>query len=115
MEPCNLKKITGWKRNGYCQYFPQDEGNHTICAVVTNEFLNFTLSKGNDLIKKSYNFPGLQEGDRWCLCLERWFQAYLAGVAPKIVAESSDPYALNILVSRIGKNKLYSYFVSKEK
>lgn len=112
MIPCNLNKVTGWKRDGFCKGYPEDKGSHTVCVIVSNDFLRYTLSKGNDLISKSYNFPGLIPGDRWCVCLERWFEAYLAGYAPKIVPEASDPTSLIELESRISKNILQSYYQS---
>lgn len=114
MKPCNLQKVTGWKRDGFCKAFPEDKGSHTVCVIVTNDFLKFTLSKGNDLISKTYRFPGLVEGDRWCVCLERWFEAYLAGFAPKIVPESSDPSALEELEMRVSRRVLQSYLHSSD-
>lgn len=115
MKPCNTNKLTGWKRDGFCRGYSEDKGSHTVCVIVSNEFLKFTLSKGNDLISKSYTFPGLVEGDRWCVCLERWFEAYLAGYAPKIIPESSDQSSLKELEKRLNKNVLHLYFKNEVK
>lgn len=111
MKPCNLNKITGWKRDGFCRSYPDDRGSHTVCVVADDRFLRYTLSKGNDLITPNYNFPGLKAGDRWCVCLERWFEAYLAGAAPKIIPAASDPTSIRELERRIKKGILQSYFV----
>jgi len=83
---CGTAPITGAYRNGCCDTGPFDAGTHTVCAVVTDEFLQFSKSKGNDLTRAypQYNFPGLVEGDFWCLCVSRWLEAYRAGVAPQI-------------------------------
>ena len=90
LQPCNFDPITGYTRNGSCDYLYADEGTHTVCAVVTKQFLEFTKSKGNDLITPTSYFPGLKPGDKWCLCALRWLQAYKAGVAPPILAKSTN-------------------------
>lgn len=86
LEVCCSAPATGFYRDGYCQSGPQDLGTHTVCAQVTEEFLSFSLSRGNDLISPQpfYQFGGLRPGDFWCLCISRWLEAYKAGVAPKI-------------------------------
>jgi len=83
---CGTTPMTGAYRNGCCDTGPFDAGTHTVCAVVTDEFLQFSKSKGNDLTRAypQYNFPGLVAGDYWCLCVSRWLEAYRAGIAPKI-------------------------------
>ena len=86
--------FTGWKRDGYCTTDDADHGFHVVCARVTNEFLRFTKSRGNDLITRSPSFPGLTEGDFWCLCAARWIEAYRAGVAPPIVLEATNAKVL---------------------
>jgi len=88
---CCTDPLTGFYRNGSCQTGPQDAGSHVICAQMTEEFLIFSASKGNDLSTPmpAYHFPGLQPGDYWCLCAERWMEAYRAGVAPSIVLEAT--------------------------
>lgn len=87
---CNDPK-TGFYRNGFCQTGSQDVGTHVACAIVTDEFLEFTKTRGNDLItpRPEYNFPGLKAGDKWCLCANRWLEAHEAGLAPKLVLEST--------------------------
>ncbi len=91
LKKCCDSPVTGFYRNGYCHTGPQDYGTHTTCAVLTKEFLEFTKSKGNDLMtpQPQYNFPGLKPGDKWCLCALRWMEAYKAGVAPQIELEAT--------------------------
>lgn len=91
--PCNLDKVTGYDRSGYCTLFKNDPGTHIVCAIVDERFLKYTKSKGNDLISSSYNFPGLKPGDKWCICIMRWIEAYKANSAPKI-----DPYSTALQV-----------------
>ena len=81
---CGLNPLTGYSRNGYCNLDMYDKGTHIVCAVVTKEFLDFTYTKGNDLITPRNGFPGLRPGDRWCLCVLRWIEAYNNGVAPLV-------------------------------
>lgn len=84
--PCSVDPVTGFFRNGLCETCREDEGMHTVCAQMTEAFLQFSAARGNDLQTPmpQYQFPGLQEGDFWCLCLGRWVEAYRAGVAPKV-------------------------------
>ena len=91
---CGLNPITGFNRSGYCSLFENDIGTHIVCAIVTDRFLNFTKSQGNDLISSSGSFPGLKEGDRWCLCVLRWLEAYRSGVAPMIDLEATSDHVL---------------------
>jgi uncharacterized protein (DUF2237 family) len=88
---------TGFYRNGYCSTGSQDIGRHTVCVQVTNEFLEFSKSAGNDLSTPipQYNFPGLQDGDRWCLCAQRWTQALKSDAAPKIYLRSTHERTLD--------------------
>ncbi len=88
--------LTGFYRNGYCATGKNDMGTHVVAAVVTEEFLKYSLSKGNDLItpNKNYNFPGLKPGDVWCLCVLRWKEALKANVAPKVILEATHIQAL---------------------
>lgn len=83
--------MTGFYRDGYCQTGPGDVGLHTVCAQVTNEFLEFSAARGNDLVtpNPAFGFPGLKEGDCWCLCAQRWKEALLAGMAPQVVLEAT--------------------------
>lgn len=100
---CNKNKITGYNRNGSCQTDEDDKGTHIVCAVMTKEFLNFTLSRGNDLITPRRNFPGLIPGDTWCLCASRWVEAYRANpnYAPPIIGESTHEHFLKYIPNKI--------------
>ncbi len=94
--PCSYDPLTGYFRDGCCQTDERDQGSHVICAKVTQAFLDFSRQRGNDLItpRPDYRFPGLKAGDRWCLCALRWKEAYEAGVAPKVILESTHSRAL---------------------
>lgn len=96
LEPCCNKLKTGFYRNGYCDPGEEDLGLHTVCAVVTDEFLAYTASCGNNLSAPNprYDFPGLKAGDCWCLCAARWQEALLAGVAPPVKLASTHAAAL---------------------
>ncbi len=87
LEPCSTDPMTGFYRDGCCNTGGDDHGVHTVCAVVTDEFLEFSASVGNDLSTPmpAFGFPGLRDGDRWCLCAPRWQEALEAGRAPKVV------------------------------
>ena len=95
--PCSYDPLTGYFRDGCCNTDENDRGSHVICAKVSQEFLDFSLQQGNDLItpRPEYRFQGLKAGDRWCLCALRWKQAFEAGVAPKVVLESTHIHALD--------------------
>ena len=88
---CCSDPVTGFYRNGYCQTGAQDVGTHIVCAQVTQEFLEFSKSRGNDLMTPApqYGFPGLKDGDHWCLCAGRWVEALEAGIAPPIKLEAT--------------------------
>lgn len=92
LEICSMDPITGYQRDGYCRNVPGDTGTHVVCAKVTNDFLQFTKSKGNDLITPSpeNRFPGLKDGQNWCLCAMRWEEARKAGKAPPVVMGATD-------------------------
>jgi uncharacterized protein (DUF2237 family) len=94
--PCSYDPLTGYFRDGCCNTDENDRGSHVICAKMTQEFLDFLLIQGNDLIspRPEYRFNGLKAGDRWCVCALRWKQAYESGVAPKVVLESTHVRAL---------------------
>ncbi len=96
LEICCSAPLTGFYRTGTCETGPADVGTHVICAQVTEEFLLFTRSRGNDLITPvpEYGFPGLQPGDRWCLCATRWREALAAGVAPPVILAATHEAAL---------------------
>ncbi len=91
-----MKPVTGFFRNGCCDTGPQDLGNHTVCTVMTAEFLAFSKSRGNDLSTPlpEYGFAGLKPGDRWCLCAPRWQEALEAGEAPAVVLRATHEGAL---------------------
>ena len=93
---CSTDPLTGWHRDGCCATGPGDVGVHVVCAVMTDEFLAFSKSRGNDLTTPAprHQFPGLTDGDRWCLCATRWKEAYDAGVAPRVVLEATHMGAL---------------------
>jgi uncharacterized protein (DUF2237 family) len=94
---CSTRPMTGFFRDGCCNTGPQDRGSHTVCAVMTSEFLAYSKSAGNDLSTPmpDFGFPGLKPGDRWCLCAPRWQEAFEAGKAPKVVLAASHEGALD--------------------
>jgi uncharacterized protein len=96
LESCSMTPVTGFFRNGCCNTGPEDYGSHTVCAVMTAEFLAYSAAQGNDLStpRPAFGFPGLQSGDRWCLCAPRWQEAYLAGRAPLVVLAATEASAL---------------------
>lgn len=96
LQACCLDPMTGYYRNGICQTDASDLGTHIVCARVTDEFLEYSKKKGNDLItpNPAYNFPGLKHGDGWCLCISRWYEAHKDGVAPPIDLHSTHMKAL---------------------
>jgi uncharacterized protein len=97
--PCSFEPLTGFFRDGCCKTDEEDTGSHLVCAIVTQDFLQFSLSKGNDLItpRPEYQFPGLVAGDQWCLCLNRWIEAVQAECAPMIKLESTNIKALELV------------------
>jgi len=100
---------TGYTRKGFC-YVPEiDFGNHSVCAIMTDEFLQFSKSQGNDLISPApmNDFAGLNAGDKWCLCAIRWYQSISADVAPPIVLEATNEKALKIISLAILKEYQY--------
>ncbi|MEL6810550.1 MAG: DUF2237 domain-containing protein [Bacteroidota bacterium] len=96
LEACCFQPITGYLRDGFCKTLAQDSGTHVICAIMTQEFLEYTRNRGNDLITPipHWKFPGLQPGDKWCLCVSRWIEAETAGVAPPVVLQATHEKAL---------------------
>ncbi|MBC7892613.1 MAG: DUF2237 domain-containing protein [Sphingobacteriaceae bacterium] len=97
--PCSTAPLTGFYRDGCCETGPDDAGSHTVCAVMTAEFLRFSRSRGNDLStpRPEFRFPGLRPGDRWCLCVSRWDEAHRADVAPLVVLEATHEAALRVV------------------
>jgi len=98
LQACGLNPITGFTRSGCCVTGPEDTGNHTVCAQMTEEFLAFSKSRGNDLStpRPEHAFAGLKPGDRWCLCAARWQEAAEAGYAPPVILEASHERALEV-------------------
>lgn len=94
--PCCYEPVTGFYRDGYCRIEESDGSLHTVCAVMTEEFLLFSLEQGNDLISPVPNglFPGLKPGDKWCLSVLRWREAYEHGAAPPVILEACNELAL---------------------
>lgn len=99
LECCCMDPVTGFFRNGKCDTNGEDTGMHTICAVMTEEFLEYSKAAGNDLSTPvpEYNFPGLKPGDRWCLCLGRWIEAHNSGNAPQISLKSTHTSVLEFV------------------
>ena len=99
LEPCSLDPLTGFYRNGCCDTGNNDKGLHTVCVILTDEFLKFSKNVGNDLSTPipAYDFPGLLPGQKWCLCATRWLEAYQAGFAPPVIAESTNIKTLEII------------------
>jgi len=95
LETCSEKPLTGFFRTGCCDTSPDDYGSHTVCALMTDEFLAFSKQSGNDLStpRPEYGFKGLQAGDRWCLCAPRFMEAYRAGKAPKVILRATNKRA----------------------
>lgn len=98
LEPCSVDPVTGWFRDGSCATAPEDIGSHTICAVVTEEFLEHQKGIGNDLTTPMpvFQFPGLKPGDRWCVTARNWMRAHQDGVAPPVVVASTHEQATEI-------------------
>ena len=99
LEPCSADPLTGFYRDGSCTSGPEDAGSHTVCAVVSAEFLALQRELGNDLTtpRPEYGFPGLRPGDRWCVVAVRWLQAYQAGAAAGVVLAATNAKALEIV------------------
>lgn len=99
LQSCSLEPVTGFFRNGCCETGPHDVGMHTVCAIMTESFLDYSRSVGNDLStpRPDLHFPGLKPGDRWCLCAPRWKEALDAGCAPRVVLEATHEETLAIV------------------
>ncbi len=96
LQACSMAPLTGFFRNGCCDTAAEDVGSHTVCIVATDEFLEFSRSRGNDLSTPApeFGFAGLKPGDRWCLCAPRWQEAFEAGKAPRVVLRATHEGAL---------------------
>jgi len=99
LQVCSLAPLTGFNRDGLCHTGPQDLGSHTVCALMTGAFLEYSRQCGNDLVTPApeYGFPGLKPGDRWCLCAARWLEAAEAGVAPPVILDATHERALRVV------------------
>jgi len=97
LEICSTNPVTGFFRSGCCDTSPEDVGSHTVCVIVTGAFLAFSKARGNDLSTSApqFGFPGLKEGDRWCLCAPRWQEALEAAQAPRVVLRATHEGALS--------------------
>ncbi len=96
---CSFDPLTGYYRDGCCNTDHNDHGSHVVCAKVTQAFLDFSVSRGNDLVtpRPEFRFAGLKAGDRWCLCARRWLEAFQAGAAPPVALEATHRKALEIV------------------
>lgn len=99
LETCSTAPMTGFYRDGCCATGPDDVGSHVVCARVTDAFLAYSRAQENDLVtpRPAFGFPGLKAGDRWCLCVSRWKEAYEAGVAPPVVLAATNEAALRVV------------------
>lgn len=109
LDECGTDPVTGFYRDGCCHTGPEDRGVHTVCAVMTEDFLAFTRSRGNDLStpRPEYGFAGLKPGDRWCLCASRWLEAFEAGSAPRVSLRATHARTLDI----VGLNALSAHAI----
>ena len=104
---CGQNPLTGYNRTGFCSLSNQDIGTHIVCAIIDDKFLKFTLNRGNDLITPFNGFPGLKSGDRWCLCVLRWLEAYKNGAAPLLDLDATSQNVLKY--ANINLFKQYDY------
>jgi len=108
LKSCSERPLTGFYRSGCCHTGPEDLGLHTVCVEVTAEFLAFSKSRGNDLStpRPEFGFPGVEPGDRWCLCAARWREAFEAGRAPRVILASTHEATLELV--ELGDLKRYA-------
>lgn len=99
LETCCTNPMTGWFRDGCCNTDERDRGLHVVCVEVSDEFLQFSRERGNDLItpRPEFDFPGLKAGDKWCLCAARWQEAFEGGCAPRVILEATHERALEVI------------------
>lgn len=109
LQPCSEDPMTGYLRDGCCQSVDGDAGRHELCAVMTEEFLTYSKAQGNDLItpRPEFEFPGLEPGDRWCLCVNRWLEAGQADCAPPVVLEATNESVLEDIAIEVLKGYAY--------
>ena len=98
LQVCSVSPMTGFVRDGICHTGQEDIGSHTVCVQMTEAFLQYSLRRGNDLVTPApeYDFPGLKQGDRWCMCASRWLAAAEDGVAPPVILEATHIRALQV-------------------
>jgi len=110
LKPCSKDPVTGYTRDGTCGFHEEDRGRHNVCAVMTKDFLEFSKSRGNDLTapRPNLQFPGLEPGDRWCVCVARWAEAYEADCAPPVILEATSKAALSVLPLSILREHAHS-------
>ena len=106
---CSCEPMTGWYRDGFCKSDSSDIGQHSICCIMSEAFLNYSKAQGNDLItpQKEFGFPGLKDGDHWCICARRWKEAYEDGMAPLVCLESTERSTLKVIEIEILKEHAY--------
>jgi hypothetical protein len=111
LEPCSLDPVTGFFRDGCCNTDEHDRGLHVVCTRVTAEFLEFSRSRGNDLVtpRLELKFPGLKPGDQWCLCAMRWKEAFEAGLAPPVVLQATHERALDVVTLSQLRSRAYAH------
>jgi len=99
LKVCSVQPMTGFFRDGCCNTDQDDHGSHTVCCIMTAEFLRFSKTTGNDLStpRPEYQFPGLRPGDRWCVCVSRWQHAYENAAAPLVILEATHEAALKVV------------------
>jgi uncharacterized protein len=99
LKPCCFDPMTGYFRDGFCHTIDEDHGSHTVCAIMTDDFLSFSKAQGNDLStpRPEHGFPGLKAGDKWCVCVSRWEEAFVVGKAPQVVLEATHERALEVV------------------
>ena len=97
LKSCSCNPMTGWYRDGSCKTDISDQGMHTVCAVMTEQFLSYSKAQGNDLSSSRPGFTGLKKGDHWCLCAPRWREAYEDGMAPLINLEATEESTLKVI------------------
>ena len=107
LQSCSCDPMTGWYRDGFCRTDISDQGIHTVCAVMTEQFLSYSKAQGNDLSSEQPGFPGLKEGDHWCLCAPRWKEAFDDGMAPLINLEATEESTLKIIKIEVLKEYAY--------
>ncbi len=100
---CGKSPVTGFFRNGCCDSTQLDPGQHTVCVVISQAFLEFSMEKGNDLVSPNAkaDFPGLRPGDKWCVCANRWIEAHEAGKAPKVVLSATNQSVLDLIEKEV--------------